>query len=154
QLVSEGYLEGRQGSGVFVAPSLGERSLEAAATSRPAMRRSAHGATLPIAPKPLPARPFEITATDPTLFPFRHWARLLQRIWRNPRPELVAKIAPFGWPDLRAAIARHLGEWRGMACSGEQIIITSGAADAVQLIARSAFATGDSLYVEEPGFPT
>jgi GntR family transcriptional regulator/MocR family aminotransferase len=150
QLVSEGYLEGRQGSGVFVAPSLGERSLQPAATSRSATRSSAWR----IEPKPVPARPFQITATDPTLFPFRHWARLLHRIWRNPRPELVAKIDPFGWPDLRAAIAHHLGEWRGMACRGEQIIITSGAADAVQLIARSAFAAGDSVYVEEPGFPT
>jgi GntR family transcriptional regulator / MocR family aminotransferase len=84
--------------------------------------------------------------------PFRYWARLLHRIWRNPRPELVAKIDPFGWPDLRAAIARHPGEWRGMDCRGEQIIITSGAADAVQLIARSAFAAGDSVYMEEPGF--
>lgn len=36
QLVSEGYLEGRPGSGVCVAPSLGARSLQAAATSRPA----------------------------------------------------------------------------------------------------------------------
>jgi GntR family transcriptional regulator/MocR family aminotransferase len=150
QLVSEGYLEGRQGSGVFVAPSLGERALQAAATSPPATRSP----TRRVAPKPVPARPFQITATDPTLFPFRHWARLLHRIWRNPRPELVAKIDPFGWPDLRAAIARHLGEWRGMDCCGGQIIITSGAADAVQLIARSAFAAGDSVYVEEPGFPT
>jgi GntR family transcriptional regulator/MocR family aminotransferase len=102
----------------------------------------------------VPARPFQITATDPTLFPFRHWARLLNRIWRNPRAELVTKIDPFGWPDLRAAIARHLGEWRGMVCHGEQIIITSGAADAIQLIARSSFAPGDSVYLEEPGFPT
>jgi DNA-binding transcriptional MocR family regulator len=39
-----------------------------------------------------------------------------------------------------------------MDCRGEQIIITSGAADAVQLIARSAFAAGDSVYMEEPGF--
>jgi GntR family transcriptional regulator / MocR family aminotransferase len=150
QLVSEGYLEGRQGSGVFVAPSLGARSLQAAATSRPAPRSSAWRVT----PKPLPARPFQINTTDPTLFPFRHWARLLNRIWRNPRLELVTKIDPFGWPDLRAAIARHLGEWRGMVCHGEQIIITSGAADAIQLIARSSFAPGDCVYLEEPGFPT
>jgi len=95
----------------------------------------------------VPARPFQINATDPTLFPLRHWARLLNRIWRNPRPELVTKIDPFGWPDLRAAIARNLGEWGGMVCHGEQIIITS-------VIARSSFAPGDSLYLEEPGFPT
>jgi DNA-binding transcriptional regulator YhcF (GntR family) len=66
QLVSEGYLEGRQGSGAFTAPSLGERSLQAAATSRSGTR----GSGWRTAPRPAPVRPFQITATDATLFPF------------------------------------------------------------------------------------
>ena len=55
---------------------------------------------------------------------------------------------------MRVAIARHLGEWRGIICNGEQIIITSGVVDSIELISRSAFAAGDMIHVEEPGHPT
>jgi GntR family transcriptional regulator/MocR family aminotransferase len=149
QLVSEGYVEGRQGAGVFVSPSLPEQALQVA--SSPSAKR--HPPRSAAAPQPQPVRPF-MAAADPSLFPYRHWARLLHRIWRNPRPELIGTMDPFGWPDLRAAIARHLGEWRGIACQAEQIIITSGAVDAIDLIARCAFAPGDTVCVEEPGYPT
>ena len=84
--MSEGYLEGRQGSGVFVAPSLAARSLHAAATSRPAPRSSAWRVT----PKPVPARPFQINATDPTL---SAWTRdLYGQLLESPMADLAARL--------------------------------------------------------------
>jgi GntR family transcriptional regulator/MocR family aminotransferase len=79
---------------------------------------------------------------------------LLHRIWRRPRAGFAAVPDAFGWPQLRAAIARHLGEWRGILSDGEQIIITSGVVDATDLIVHGAFAPRDVIYVEEPGHPT
>jgi GntR family transcriptional regulator/MocR family aminotransferase len=149
QLVSEGYIEGRKGAGVFVSPSLPEQVLQVDVSSRPAKRHLPRSTE---APTNQPAQPFS-GAADPSLFPYRYWARLLHRIWRHPQTELVAAADAFGWPELRAAIARHLGEWRGIVCDREQIIITSGVVDATELIARSAFTAGNTIYVEEPGHP-
>jgi GntR family transcriptional regulator/MocR family aminotransferase len=149
QLASEGYLEGRHGSGIYVPSDLPEQALQVAPTSAHARRhRPAE------APAPQPSRPFQLGAADPALFPSREWARLMHRGWRSPRPELILSRDPMGWPALRSAIADHLTEWRDITCSPEQIVITAGAADAMDLIARAAYPAGSAVYTEEPGFPT
>ena len=153
QLASEGYVEGRHGSGMFVASGLPGpvlRKVKAAPASAPASALAPAERTT----KPEPSRPFQLGATDHSLFPYRHWARLLYRTWRDPAGGLTGAVDAFGWPDLRGAIARHLGEWRGIAARPGQIVITSGTADATELIARVAFAPGAGVYIEEPGYPT
>ncbi len=96
--------------------------------------------------------PFQIGAIDPALFPHATWSRLLARTWRDPSPALTGVPDSFGWLALRDAIATHLAEWRGIACAPEQIVITSGTADATDIIAQCAFAAGDRVFVEEPGY--
>ncbi len=151
QLASEGYVEGRHGAGVFVSSALPEQVLQIG-TAKP---KPAAKASIPIAPPPAPrVRPFLVGAVDPELFPFKDWARLLQRTWRAPPRSLLVHVDPFGWPDLRAAIARHLLEWRGIACDASRIVVTSGTADAVELIAHVAFAPGTRVLVEDPGYPS
>src|SRR5262249_10407768 len=93
QLANEGYLEGRQGAGIFVSPSLPEQSLKLAPTAKGVSSSAQHRLEPPLAP----TRPF-MGAADPLLFPFEHWSRLLYRTWRYPRPELLARPDPFGWP--------------------------------------------------------
>jgi GntR family transcriptional regulator/MocR family aminotransferase len=99
-----------------------------------------------------PHRPFQIGAIDPALFPHAAWSRLLARTWRHPSPALTGVPDGFGWLALRDAVATHLAEWRGIACAPEQIVITSGTADATDIIAQCAFAAGDRVFVEEPGY--
>ena len=145
QLVSEGYAEGRHGSGVYVSADLPEEVLQAA-PSRPE----------PIMDEPLtqpmPMRPFQPAAPDLDLFPHADWAKLMERTWRRPEPALLANADPLGWAPLRTAIARHLNQWRGISCSPHQIIITSGAAEAIDLMARAVLSAGDSVFMEEPGY--
>ncbi len=148
QLASEGYVEGRHGSGMFVASGLPE-SVSLGGGRIPNLAeptRSARAA-------PEPSRPFQLGATDASLFPYRDWARRLYRTWREPDASLTSAVDMFGWPDLRAAIARHLGEWRGIAAEPAQIVITSGTADATELIVRAALAPGSAVFVEDPGYP-
>ena len=138
QLASEGYVEGRHGAGMFVSSALPEQVLQVSTATphRPATpKRTTTRAQNPI-------RPFQVGAIDPELFPFREWSRLLQRTWRSPRKELLAHQSPFGWPELRQAIARHLLEWRGIACDDSRIVITSGTTDAIELITHLAFYAG------------
>jgi GntR family transcriptional regulator/MocR family aminotransferase len=151
QLKSEGYVDGRQGSGYYVSPSLPEQALQ---IKPPITRYRLPSPSRRDLPSTSPPRPFQLGAIDASLFPYDIWARLLHRIWRQPPSELVVLPDPFGWPALRQAIAEHLRDWRGISCGAAQVIITSGAADATELIARSVFKSGDAVFVEEPGFPT
>ena len=115
QLISEGYAEARRGSGVYIAADL------------PDFPQSDQSEPPPAAPSPAlpqPIRAFETAAPDLRQFPHREWARLLDLSWRSPSPELLARPDPFGWAPLRAAIARHLNDWRGIRCDASQVVVT------------------------------
>jgi GntR family transcriptional regulator/MocR family aminotransferase len=149
QLISEGYAESRHGSGVYVSTDLPDHVLQ---LSEPAP--SSSNLSLQPPPRPRPVRPFQTGSPDAALFPHRDWARLLDRVWRSPGPALLATADPLGWAPLRTAIADHLGLWRGISCSARQIVITSGAVEAISLLARAAFAPDDRVLVEDPGYST
>lgn len=147
QLLSEGYLETRSGSGTRVAAELPE-SLLSSTAAKPA----APPARLTV--KREPARPFRSGLVDWENFPHDDWGRLLGRFWRNPPVTLLEHNDPFGWMPLREAIARHLYEWRGISCAEEQVIVTAGGLDAFDLIGRAVLHEGDKVWFEEPGYPT
>ena len=148
QLLSEGYLETRSGSGTRVAAELPESLLTSSAT-KPV---TASGPQLTV--KREPARPFRSGLVDWENFPHDAWGRLLGRFWRNPPVTLLEHHDSFGWMPLRQAIARHLFEWRGITCGAEQVIVTAGGLDAFDLIGRAILAPGDKVWFEEPGYPT
>ena len=147
QLLSEGYLETRSGSGTRVAAELPESLLASAPKERAREPSRASG-------RREPARPFRSGLVDWENFPHDDWGRLLGRFWRNPPVTLLEHNDPFGWLPLREAIARHLFEWRGIDCAAEQVIVTAGGLDAFDLIGRSVLRDGDEVWFEEPGYPT
>ncbi|MFT7574224.1 MAG: GntR family transcriptional regulator/MocR family aminotransferase [Alphaproteobacteria bacterium] len=144
QLISEGYAEGRHGSGVYVASDLPDYRQPASQG-----KKRKQGETSLRAPDPI--RPFETSAPDPENFPHRAWARLLDHTWRGPEAALLAKPDPAGWGGLREAIASHLNDWRGISCSPSQIVITSGLMEAIELVSQAALPPGGTVLVEEPG---
>jgi GntR family transcriptional regulator/MocR family aminotransferase len=151
QLSSEGYMEARRGSGMYVCSAIPDEVLKV--TSKDGVRTRLR--SLPPRDEqfePRPHRPFQVGAIDPELFPHATWSRLLARAWRNPVSSLTGDPDSFGWRPLRNAIARHLADWRGMDCDSAQIVVTSGTADALDIIARCVFAAGDTVLVEEPGY--
>ncbi|GHG88330.1 GntR family transcriptional regulator [Pseudodonghicola xiamenensis] len=140
QLLAEGYLETRPGAGTYVARDLPHLAPPPA----PAID------TTP--PPPEPLRMFQPGAPDMAQFPHAAWARHLDRAWRRPEPALLARADPFGWAPLRAAIAAHLAAWRGLDRSGTQVVITSGATETFELLARILFRPGDQVLTESPGY--
>jgi GntR family transcriptional regulator/MocR family aminotransferase len=148
QLISEGFLETRRGWGTQVAAQLPEAVLTPPKSpNSPAPR--------PGIAKPVrnTALPFRTGLVDWESFPHAAWAKLLGKAWRNPAPALLTHEDAFGWPPLRAAIARHLFEWRGLACEPENVIVTGGIVNALDLIGRALLSKGDRVWVEEPGYP-
>ena len=97
--------------------------------------------------------PFSPGVPDLAQFPFDVWARLLGRTWRNPPPDRLWHAEPAGFLPLRQAIAQYLGAVRGLNCAAEQVIVTSGAQQALDLVARALLDPGDRVWIEEPGYP-
>lgn len=60
-------------------------------------------------------------------------------------------LDPLGWPPLRAAIARSLAG-RGIAKSADEVLVTTGAQQAIDLVARALVEPGDLVAVEDPGY--
>jgi GntR family transcriptional regulator/MocR family aminotransferase len=59
---------------------------------------------------------------------------------------------PAGDRALREAIARHVGVARAMDVSADDITVTSGAQQALDVVARVLLAPGDRVAVEDPGY--
>ncbi len=142
QLVAEGYLSGVQGSGYKVL------AMGAVELARPKHKKAAKRG--PVAQSLL--RPFQAGQPDMRLFPHRQWARAIARVCRNSPDALLANSDNFGNLDLRTAIAAHVREWRGVAAAPEQIIITAGSTDALDICFRTLASPGDCVGLENPGY--
>jgi GntR family transcriptional regulator/MocR family aminotransferase len=95
---------------------------------------------------------FLVGQPDVTSFPFETWARLVARHARHSLQAVSFYQYVQGYLPLRQAIATHIGMTRGVHCSPEQIILTTGAQGALDLVARVLLDPGDSAWVEDPGY--
>lgn len=152
-LFADGYVEGLHGSGTYVAHDL-------PVLPRPAMPNpSGIPRWLHQAPPPVlesePSYPgtIEFVLGKPAVrsVPADVWKRIWSDIGSYPPPADYG--APGGDPELRAAIAGYLGRSRGVACGPDDVVITTGAVQSLDLIARAILAPGDPVAFEEPGYP-
>ncbi len=159
QLFAEGFLDRRAGSGTYVShqlemlqrPASNAQSL-ASQKRRPARRlESAEKlrTALTGAERPIPFAPCE---PDAALFPHLLWARMLSRQARSSMPH-GDDLDPAGLPRLRQAIAAHLALSRGVTADPEQVLIVSGARQALHLCAQTLLDPGDRIWCEDPGYP-
>jgi GntR family transcriptional regulator/MocR family aminotransferase len=163
QLRAEGYLEVRPRSGTRVSPLLPDTLLAAprgragrpsAAVRHPALSR--HGARLAaLHPSTTSARrPFRFGIPALDAFPWHLWARLTSRRLRHSAAALTGYDRATGFAPLREAIAGYVRAARGAVCASEQVIITSGAQQGLDLLARLLIDEGDQVWVENPGYPS
>jgi GntR family transcriptional regulator/MocR family aminotransferase len=140
QMISEGYLVTRQGSGTYVASEITHLS-----QPQPIPR--------PAGPVTEEWRPFQTGLPDQSLLPHRQWARHLDRAWRTPAPELLARPDPLGWYPLREAISDHLAAWRHLPCDPVQVVITSGAREAFEVVFHGLLGPDKQVAIEDPCWP-
>ncbi len=98
------------------------------------------------------ASDFSPGAPDISTFPFSDWARLLRQTSQQPDKQECLDLSPAGLPELRRQIADFLGAVRGLVCTPQQIVVTSGTSSALDLCSRMILDHGDEVWVEEPGF--
>jgi GntR family transcriptional regulator/MocR family aminotransferase len=102
----------------------------------------------------LPERCFRVGVPDHQHFPFDVWRRLTARQLRAWSKRPFAYPPSEGLPELRQAIARHVAFSRAVVCNGDDIVVTSGAGQAFDLLARLLVTPGRTcVAVENPGYP-
>lgn len=160
QLLSEGYLVARPGAGTYVANVLPHaRRRTPPAEARDGKNRLAPRWRQPPAlpqPKQQPAGGFDfrLGLSDKTHFPYRVWRRLSARALRGISRTPVAYADPAGEPGLREAIARHVSLTRAVACQADDLVVTVGAQQGFDLLARILTTPGRTVVaVEDPGYP-
>jgi GntR family transcriptional regulator/MocR family aminotransferase len=157
-LASEGYVEARGSAGTRVAtlrPRRARRGAAERAIAPWANPAWAGVATMPTAPDDATPRwSFRTGVPDIAAFPFDVFRRLAGRALRTFAREPVGYGAPEGSARLRAAIAGHVSSSRAVACSADDIVVTCGAQQAFDLLARVLVTPGrTTVALEDPGYP-
>lgn len=168
QLLAEGYLEGRIGAGTFVSAHLPEEFLQASGFKRlerqeePLPRKiilSDYGSRLAPNSKTILQHhgttalvPFQHGVAALNEFPFGVWAKIAQKWHKSPPSSVLNYGDAVGFQPLRDAVAAHLGAARGVRCTPEQIIITNGTQQALDLISRIFLSESEQVCLEDPGY--
>jgi GntR family transcriptional regulator/MocR family aminotransferase len=153
RLTAEGFLESRPGSGTYVGDvSLGEPT---------PTRRARRGAVQPLPlwdPVPMPITPRDrrlhdlaIGLPDPDLFPLEVWRRLVSAQLRRSRLE-EATYGGRGSFRLQREVARFLGLSRSVVCAPDDVVVTAGAQQAIDLVCRVLVAPRAVIAMEDPGY--
>jgi GntR family transcriptional regulator/MocR family aminotransferase len=136
QLIAEGYLAARPGSGTVVN----------AAAVRPAVRAP---------PTTNAARDlvdFRTAHPDLSLFPRSAWLRATRAALLTLPDEHLGYADPRGLPQLRSAVVEYLGRVRGVTTDADRVVICNGFGHGLSLVVRALRDTGHELFaVEDPG---
>ena len=137
QLAAEGYVEPRAGSRTVIASGLQPPP--------------------PRLPQPIGDRPrfdFRPGLPDLAQFPRKEWGRAVRSVVGKLRPEQLGYGDPLGTEELRSALADYLGRVRGARCDPQRILVCTGVAQALFLVARALSGLGiRSIAVEDPSNP-
>lgn len=150
QLASEGFVTtDRRGTIVAAAAAKTERPaapIPQAGLSQRArnLRRSTTSASIGL--------PFVPGVPDLASFPIALWRRLLDRAWRAMPSAKLNYGDPSGEAALREAVADYLRASRGVVCEASQVFITDGSQSSLDLCARACADSGDTMWMENPGY--
>jgi GntR family transcriptional regulator/MocR family aminotransferase len=163
QLCAEGYLASSVGNGTFVRAMLPEspagttlvreRDRVAPHTGLSARGRRLSGHPFPRLWSNYRVEAFRLDRPALDCFPMRVWSRIAARHLRHATATgLLSAGETLGFRPLREAIAGYIGASRGVRCTAEQILITSGTQQSLDLIARLVLDAGDRVWMEDPGY--
>ncbi|MEH6941697.1 PLP-dependent aminotransferase family protein [Bacillus sp. JJ722] len=140
QLIAEGFLETQTGAGTYVAEGV---FLE---------RKSPSYLTGEVHVAPSKNDIINFRSGIPALedFPNKTWAKLSHALWHGASPTAFGYDVPEGRIELRTILAKYLRKTRGVECLPEQIIITSGATQAMTLVTKLLVSANDEIIIEDP----
>ncbi|MCS4292649.1 GntR family transcriptional regulator/MocR family aminotransferase [Comamonas sp. BIGb0152] len=146
-LADEGYFLVRGAAGTVVSPSLPQAALvppPQALARPPAADIVDHDGLHP--------RPLQLGLPALDAFPRKVWNRLVTHRLRSSEPYRLAYPNPQGDEELRQRIAAYLAVSRGVTCVPEQVFITTGLRNTLELSLRSLASPSDAFWFEDPGY--
>ncbi len=157
-LIAEGFAVARHGSGTYIASSVPEGAVRPDASGASAVRATRRAVS---------AAATAILTRGPSLEPQKMLPFVTARIAHDERTaRLLNRIAARhmnyafegygdiqGEPQLRAAISAHLSVSRGVRCAPEQVFVTAGTQQALDLAFRVLMTPGERAVVEDPCYP-
>nr|WP_315465307.1 PLP-dependent aminotransferase family protein [uncultured Rhodoferax sp.] len=154
QLVTEGYLVSRVGSGTYV-----NDQTRPAARLHPA-RQHAHtelskrgvAVATQFTSAQLEVQPFTPGLADFSAFPVALWQRLQNKHWRMTYPDMLDYSYGGGHTPLRRAVADYLRVSRSVPVEVDQVIITNGTQQSLDLCAHMLADYGDTVWMEDPAY--
>jgi GntR family transcriptional regulator / MocR family aminotransferase len=172
KLQNEGYVVARHGSGTYIAsplptgpsyPPLSRHSNEPGRRLNEYWLRPEASQAMGFwwdGPRP-PSRAshfrgldFRPGLIDSRLFPFALLRRVIAKQLRGMERKSARYKSPQGDHYFREAIARHIALTRAVVCQPEAVLITSGAQQAFDLLARVLVTPNRTVVaVEDPGYP-
>ncbi|MDH2067202.1 PLP-dependent aminotransferase family protein [Pantoea sp. GD03673] len=160
-LMAQGYVTARTGSGTWIAETLPENALQSdaiadlqAVRAQPPATLSKRGASLlgHATASPYQWGAFVPGAPDVTEFPHKLFSQIQARLNREPDVHRLVYSSGGGCPDLRHALVDYLRVARSVRADADQILITEGVHQAVDLVTRVLCDPGDRVWMEEPGY--
>lgn len=154
RMTAEGWFEAKVGAGTYVT----DAAIPTSPRRKPSALVPRSGWTF--VPQPVsggavvPPYDFRVGIPDAGLFPFDTWRRLLTAEVRLRANSPGTYADPAGLPQLREAIVRNLALSRGVDADVEDVLITNGTQQALDLVARVLVGPGDVVAVEDPGYPS
>ena len=155
RLAGEGFLVTRVGAGTYVSKLVAPAQAECGKRKNEGMIRTRplwESIPLPKAFANSAQFDFRTGIPDASLFPHHIWRRLIARELHSEAMTSGVYAHPAGHRGLREAIARHIGISRGVQASVDDITVTSGAQQALDILARALVEPGERVAVEDPGY--
>jgi GntR family transcriptional regulator/MocR family aminotransferase len=162
QLLAEGFVTGRHGSGTFVAQGLSSNPF---LTSKKSIKvglsnfgcaAAGVAASLDLSGRRPRSHRYDFkfgqSESDIGTFPFEMWRRILLRRARQVSVSELDYGPAAGSPALREAICAHLRRSRAVVCDPSDVIVVSGSQQALDLIVRVLLERGDRVAIEDPSY--
>lgn len=155
QLADDGFLERAVGRGTFITTQLTRlqgptRHVQRSESLPLPSRRGLSLATNAACREPERALAFNAGIADASEFPWKIWCRLQARAARELGRSALSFADPRGLPNLSAAIARYLAQFRGIRCTSGQVIIFNSSQQALNALGILLLNRGDAVWIEDP----
>jgi GntR family transcriptional regulator/MocR family aminotransferase len=158
QLVAEGYVLGKKGAGTYIAADLPEpfeaihgRDKRPALAIKTAAPFRDLGGFVDVTSQS-DERPFNLGRTMVDARTIELWRKLSARTLRSFGRHHLGYGDPQGLLELRKSVCDYLQAARGVRCGPEQVVITAGTQQAIDIVTRVMQGPDKEVWIEDPGY--
>ncbi|MGA7328157.1 MAG: PLP-dependent aminotransferase family protein [Rhodomicrobium sp.] len=158
QLLAEGYAFGKKGAGTYIASDLPEpfaaihgRKRRPTSVAKPAVSFRDLGGFIDVTAQS-DERPFNLGRTLVDARTTELWRKLSARSLQSFGRHHLGYGDPHGMLELRKSVCDYLQAARAVRCEPEQVVITAGTQQAVDIVTRVMHGPDKEVWIEDPGY--